>query len=43
MIMNVAAQTFDHCITASFDFAKIASPTVSGLLLTEFVTITGQR
>jgi hypothetical protein len=43
MIMNVAAHTFAHCITASLDFAKSASPTVKVLFSGEFVTIRGQR
>ena len=43
MMIKVAAQTFDHCISASFDFAKIARPTVSVRFVGDFVTMRGQR
>ena len=37
------AHTLAHCMLASFDFAKIASPTVSVRLVGELVTIKGHR
>jgi hypothetical protein len=43
MMMKVAAQTLAHCMTASFDLAKRANPTVSVLFSGEFVTMSGQR
>ena len=43
IIINVAAHTFAHCIFASFDFAKIARPTVNVRFSGEFVTINGHK
>ncbi len=43
LIINVAAHTFVHCNTASLLFANRASPTVSVLFSTEFVTMSGHK
>ena len=41
-MIKAAAHTLAHCMLASFDFAKIASPTVSVRLVGELVTIKGK-
>ena len=43
IMIKVAAQTLAHCMLASLDLAKMASPTVNVRLEGELVTIRGHR